>query len=451
MSQSKKQSQAEYLDKIEAALESGVSTELHRVLSDMHPADIADLLEAVPPNQRHAVWAQVNPEHIGEVLVEVAESVRVDLIQDLDDDALVQAVSSLDTDDIADLIPIFPDEVISRILFAMSQQDRQQLNAVLSYPDDTAGGLMNVDVVTIRADISLGVVLRYIRMHGELPEDTDKLFIVDKKGDLVGSILLSRLLTLDTDRKVSEVMDTEITSFGVLNPAKEVAAAFERYNLISAPVVDEGNRLVGRITVDDVVDVIREEADRSVMVPAGLREDEDIFAPVARSTRNRAVWLGVNLATAVLASWVIGLFEETIQKAVALAVLMPIVASMGGNAGTQTLTLVVRGMALGTVKHSNAKQVLARELMVGIWNSMIWAIVVGVVAVVWYKNYTLGLVIAMAMAINLVIAASAGVIIPLVIRRLGIDPALASGVALTTLTDVAGFLVFLGLAAIFLV
>lgn len=451
MSQSKKQSQAEYLDKIEAALESGVSTELHRVLSDMHPADIADLLEAVPPNQRHAVWAQVNPEHIGEVLVEVAESVRVDLIQDLDDDALVQAVSSLDTDDIADLIPIFPDEVISRILFAMSQQDRQQLNAVLSYPDDTAGGLMNVDVVTIRADISLGVVLRYIRMHGELPEDTDKLFIVDKKGDLVGSILLSRLLTLDIDRKVSEVMDTEITSFGVLNPAKEVAAAFERYNLISAPVVDEGNRLVGRITVDDVVDVIREEADRSVMVPAGLREDEDIFAPVARSTRNRAVWLGVNLATAILASWVIGLFEETIQKAVALAVLMPIVASMGGNAGTQTLTLVVRGMALGTVKRSNAKQVLARELMVSIWNSMIWAIVVGVVAVVWYKNYTLGLVIAMAMAINLVIAASAGVIIPLVIRRLGIDPALASGVALTTLTDVAGFLVFLGLAAIFLV
>jgi magnesium transporter len=451
VSQSKKQSQAEYLDKVESALESGVSADLHRVLSDMHPADIADLLEAVPPGQRHSVWAEVEPEHFGEVLVEVAESVRLDLIQDLDDDALVQAVSSLDTDDIADLIPIFPDDLISRILFAMSQQDRQRLNTVLSYPDDTAGGLMNVDVVTIRADISLGVVLRYIRMHKELPEDTNKLFIVDKRGSLVGSMLLTRLLTLDTDDKVSEVMDTEITSFGVLTPAKEVAAAFERYDLISAPVIDESNRLVGRITVDDVVDVIREEADRSVMAPAGLREDEDIFAPVARSTRNRAVWLGVNLITAILASWVIGLFEETIQKAVALAVLMPIVASMGGNAGTQTLTLVIRGMALGTVKHSNASQVLARELMVSVWNSVIWALVVGVVAVIWYKSYTLGLVIAMAMGINLVIAASAGVIIPLLIRRLGIDPALASGVALTTLTDVAGFLAFLGLAAIFLV
>ena len=451
MSQSKKQSQAEYLDKIESALESGVSAELHRVLSGMHPADIADLLEAVPPDQRHSVWAEVDPGQFGEVLVEVAESVRFDLIQDLDDEVLVQAVSSLDTDDIADLIPIFPDDLISRILFAMSQQDRQRLNTVLSYPDDTAGGLMNVDVVTIRADISLGVVLRYIRMHKELPEDTNKLFIVDKRGSLVGSMLLTRLLTLDTDDKVSEVMDTEITSFGVLTPAKEVAAAFERYDLISAPVIDESNRLVGRITVDDVVDVIREAADRSLMAPAGLCEDEDIFAPVARSTRNRAVWLGVNLITAILASWVIGLFEETIQKAVALAVLMPIVASMGGNAGTQTLTLVVRGMALGTIKHSNASQVLVRELMVSVWNSVIWALVVGVVAVIWYKSYTLGLVIAMAMGINLVIAASAGVIIPLVVRRLGIDPALASGVALTTLTDVAGFLAFLGLAAIFLV
>lgn len=451
MPQSHKHTKNNSLEKIQHALDSGEGGELHDILSEMHPADIADLLEAAPPDQRKEIWTRVDPQHAGEILVELADSVRPDLAAQLDDEALIEAARSLDTDDIADLIPTLSDEMISRILFAMSKQDRERLNTVLSYPEDTAGGLMDVDTVTIREDTTIGVVLRYLQTQDELPEHTDKLYVVDRENGLIGALLLSRLLTLDTKDKVADFMQTDVVKFSVLAPASEVAAAFERYNLITAPVVDESDRLVGRVTVDDVVDVMREEADHSVMAPAGLSEDEDIFAPVARSTRSRAVWLGVNLGTAILASWVIGLFEETIQKAVALAVLMPIVASMGGNAGTQTLTLVVRGMALGTVTHNNAKQVFMRELMVSVWNSAIWALVVGVIAVIWYQNYTLGLVIAVAMAINLVIAASAGVVIPLVVRKLGIDPALASGVALTTLTDVAGFLAFLGLAALFLV
>jgi len=446
-----KRSQSEYLEQVEAAIASEDNGALSATLAEMHPADIADLLEALPSGKRLLVWAQVSPGSAGEVLIELAESVRGDLVRGLDDKSLADAVQSLDTDDIADLIPIFSDEVISRILFAMSKRERQQLDTVLSYPDDTAGGLMNVDMVTIREDISVGVVLRYLRMHQVLPEFTNKLFVVNRNGGLVGELLLSKILTSDTDVVTSEIMLTDAVRFGVLTPASEVAAAFERYNLVSAPVVDDNGILVGRVTVDDVVDVIREGADQLLMAPAGLSESEDIFAPVARSTRNRAVWLGVNLITAILASWVIGLFESTIQKVVALAVLMPIVASMGGNAGTQTLTLVVRGMALGTITYSNARSVLMREIMVGMWNSLIWALVMGVVAVIWYKNYMLGLVIGMAMIINLIVAASAGVIIPLAARRLGIDPALASGVALTTMTDVAGFLAFLGLASLYLI
>jgi len=443
--------QADYLESVLAALETESAAALTEVVASMHPADIADVLEALAPSQRQQLWPLVSPESMGEVLAEVAEGVRPALLEVLDEAVLVQAVSRLDTDDIADLIPDLPEDVVSRLLFQLDKQEREQLDAVLAYPDDTAGGLMDANVLTVREDISLDVALRYLRQLGSIPTDTNKLFVVDRKGKLTGTLFLSSLLIEQPESKVNEVMRTEVVKFNVLTADTDVAAAFEKYNLITAPVVDEHNRLVGRITIDDVVDVIRDEADHSVMAPAGLRDDEDIFAPVGRSTRNRAVWLGVNLLTAFLASWVIGMFEHTIQKVVALAVLMPIVASMGGNAGTQTVTLVVRGMALGLVTDANARQVLVRELMIGVLNSMIWAIVVAIVAVLWFENSMLGIVIGLAMIINLVMAALSGVMIPIVVRKLGIDPALASGVALTTITDVVGFFAFLGLAALMLV
>ena len=447
----KAQEQTNYLVKILAALESEDSLKVQDILADIHPADIAGVLEGIPPEQRHSVWRQVDPETMGEVLVEVPEAVRSDLLEDMDHSALVTAVQGLETDDIADLLPELSAEVTAEILFFMDKQGRQRLDAVLSFPEDTAGGLMNVDAVTVRENITLQVVLRYLRLRGELPEYMNELYVVDRTHRLIGALQLAKILTTDPKLLVHDVMDEDTNKLTALMPDREVAAAFERYNLINAPVVDEDERLLGRITVDDVVDVIREEADHSVMAPAGLSEEVDIFAPVVRSARDRAVWLGVNLITAVIASWVIGLFEDAIEKVVALAVLMPIVASMGGNAGTQTVTLVVRGLAVGTITDANARGLLVRELMVGVLNSMLWALIVALVAIAWFHNLALGLIIAIAMIINLVFAALAGVAIPIAVRRLGIDPALASGVALTTVTDVVGFLAFLGLATLFLI
>ncbi len=432
------------------ALDADSSDAIRDVLDELHPADIGDLLESLPPEKRYLVLAEIPRFLIGETLMELPDSIRVDLVSEMAQADLVAAAQTLDTDDIADLIPDLPDEVIAQILSALGQQDRERLDAVLSFPEDTAGGLMNVDTVTVRENLTLEVVLRYLRGRGELPDDTNKLFVVDRKDHLIGNLYISKLLTTDSRRRVGAVMDREPVKFDALTTDNEVAAAFERYNLISAPVVDSENRLLGRITVDDVVDVIREEADHSVMAPAGLSEGEDIFAPVARSSRKRALWLGVNLITAVVASIVIGFFEDTIQKIVALAVLMPIVASMGGNAGTQTVVLVVRGLALGTITHGNTRQVLLKEMLVSVVNSLLWALVVALVAVAWYRDPMLGLVIALAMVINLMAAALSGVMIPILFRRVGIDPALASGVMLTAITDVVGFLSFLGLAAMLL-
>ncbi|MGE5241230.1 MAG: magnesium transporter [Bacteroidota bacterium] len=451
MAKPRRQKKPDHLKRVLAALEAGDAAQIREILSELHPADIANILEGLPVEPRATVWAQVDIQRMGEVLLELPEAVRVDLVRLMDDRSLVAAVHALDIDDIADLIPDLPDDVIAEILFALDKQDRQRLDAVLSYPEDTAGGLMNVDAVTVRENITLEVVLRYLRRRGELPEHTNQLFVVDRGDRIVGLLSVSRLLTTDAHTRVSRVMEREAVKFTALTPDREVAAAFERYNLISAPVVDENNRLLGRITVDDVVDVIREQADRQVMAPAGLSEEEDIFAPVARSSRRRAVWLGINLVTAIIASWVIGLFENTIQKMVALAVLMPIVASMGGNAGTQTLTLIVRGLAMGTISESNARRVLLRELMIGAVNGLIWALVVAVVAVLWFHQWLLGVLIGLAMIINLAFAALSGVAIPLLVRRLGVDPALASGVILTTVTDVVGFFAFLGLATLFLI
>ncbi len=432
------------------ALDADSNDAIRKVVEELHPADVGDLLESLPPDNRYRVLAEIPRFLIGETLMELPDSIRVDLVSEMDQADLVAAAQTLDADDIADLIPDLPDEVIAQILSALDQQDRERLDAVLSFPEDTAGGLMNVDTITVRENLSLEVVLHYLRGRGEMPDDTNKLFVVDRKDHLVGNLYISKLLTTDPRQRVGAVMDREPVKFDALITDNEVAAAFERYNLISAPVVDSENRLLGRITIDDVVDVIREEADHSVMAPAGLSEGEDIFAPVARSSRKRALWLGVNLITAVVASMVIGFFEDTIQKIVALAVLMPIVASMGGNAGTQTVVLVVRGLALGTITRGNTRQLLLKEMMVSVVNSMLWALVVALVAVAWYRDPVLGLVIALAMMINLMVAALFGVIIPIMLRRVGVDPALASGVMLTAITDVVGFFSFLGLAALLL-
>ncbi|MBI5783037.1 MAG: magnesium transporter [Gammaproteobacteria bacterium] len=451
MVKARKPKKPDHLKRVLAALEAGDTALVRGILAELHPADIARILEGLTPEPRATVWAQVDNQHMGEVLLELPEAVRGDLVKLMDDKALVAAARVLDTDDIADLLPDLSDEVIAEILFALDKQDRQRLDAVLSYPEDTAGGLMNVDAITVRENITLEVVLRYLRRRDELPEHTNQLFVVDRGDRVIGILSVARLLTSDAWMRVSQVMEREVIRFTALTPDKDVAAAFESYNLISAPVVDENNRLLGRITVDDVVDVIRAQADRQVMAPAGLSEEQDIFAPVARASRHRGIWLGINLVTAFIASWVIGLFEQTIQQVVALAVLMPIVASMGGNAGTQTLTLVVRGLAVGTISASNARRLLLRELMIGAVNGLIWALVVAAVAVWWYGNLVIGALIAAAMIINLAFAALSGVGIPFLVRRFGVDPALASGVILTTVTDVVGFFAFLGLATLFLI
>jgi magnesium transporter len=451
MAKARKPKKPDYLKQVLAALEAGDTAAARAVLSGLHPADISHVLEGLTPELRATVWGQVDIQRMGEVLLELPEEVRIDLVKQMDGQALVAAARVLDTDDIADLIPDLSDEVIAEILFALDLQDRQRLNAVLSYPKDTAGGLMNVDTVTVRENITLEVVLRYLRRRGELPEHTNQLFVVDRSDRVVGALPVSRLLITETRVRVSQVMERDIVKFTVLTPDKEIAEAFERYNLVSAPVVDENNRLLGRITIDDVVDVIRDLADRQVMAPAGLSEDEDIFAPVVRTSRKRAIWLGVNLVTAFIAASVVGLFEQTIAQVAILAVMMPIVAGMGGNAGTQTLTSVIRALALGIVSEANARRVLIKELMVGAFNGLVFALTVGLATILWHQNYLVALAITLAMVINLVMAALAGVTIPILVRKIGVDPAVASGVILTTITDVVGFFSFLGLATIFLI
>lgn len=432
------------------ALDEGEDDEINQLVTDLHPADIADLLEGLPPEDRIPIITRIDLNRMGEVLVEVAEGVERDLIREMDENILSKAVQTLDMDDIADIIPLLPDNVIADILYTVDKESRQDLNSLIAYPEDTAGGLMNVDTIHAREDISLEVVQRYLRLKATLPEYTDKLFIVDRENHLQGVLFLSSVLTTDSEKMVADVVDREPITFKPLTSEIDVADAFQRYNLISAPVISDDGVLLGRITIDDVVDVIQEHADRNVMVRAGLNEEDDIFQPVSQSTRKRALWLGVNLLTAFMASFVIGIFEATIEQLVALAVLMPIVANMGGNSGTQTLTIVIRGIGTGTINAANATRVLRKEFMVGSLNGILWALVVAVIATIWYQNIALGLIIGFAMIINLMAAAAAGVLLPLALDKLGIDPALAAGVALTTITDIIGFLSVLGLATIFL-
>jgi magnesium transporter len=438
------------LEILTAALHGGTADQVRQLLASLHPAEIGDLLESLPHGPREILWELVDAEDKGEALVEVNDEVRAGLIEEMETEQLVAITEGLDTDDLADLLHDLPGAVIHELLYSMDQQNRHRLEAVLSYPEDTAGGLMDMDVVTVRGNVSLDVVLRYLRLRGEIPDLTDSLIVVDRFDHYQGLLPLATLLTRDPDASVAEVMDTDVDGIPAAMEDDAVARLFEDRDLVSAPVVDHEGKLLGRITIDDVVDVIRDEADHSLMSMAGLDEESDIFAPAILSARRRSVWLGINLATAFLASWVIGLYEGTLEKVVALAVLMPIVASMGGIAGSQTLTIMIRGLALGQVGPSNSRLLMYKEILVSMMNSLIWSMVVAVVSMSWFQSTQIGLIIGAALAINLVCAALAGFSIPLALKRMGIDPALAGTVLLTTITDVVGFMAFLSLGTWYL-
>lgn len=421
------------------------------LLDDMHPAEIALLLESLPEPERITVWEMVSPELDGEVLTYVNDEVRTTLIREMDAQELVAAIEELDTDDLADILPEMPEEVIQQILTTMDAQHRQRLEAVLSYPEDSAGGLMNVDTITVREDITLDVVLRYLRWHGEIPETTDSLMVVDREGKYLGLLSLTDLLTRNPDLSVAEVMIRDVDGIEAHTHASDVAQLFEMHDLISAPVVDDEGKLLGRITIDDVVDVIREEADHSVLSMAGLRGEEGLFTNIRGSLRNRWAWIAVNLVTALVASRVIGLFEGSIEKIVALAALMPIVAGIGGNSGNQTITMIVRGLALGHVHRGNTRLLFLKELGIAMINGLIWGSILGVITYLLYGSVSLGLVMTGAMTLNLLLAAVMGVLIPLILEKLGRDPAEGSSVLITAITDSGGFFIFLGLATIFLI
>jgi magnesium transporter len=432
-------------------INNGTVSEVREKLLELHPAEIAHLIESLPQDLRESIRELIAPEIEGEVLIHLQEEIRARLISEMDESKLVEVAQTLDNDDLVDILVDFPDEVIPQVLDAMDEQRRQRVEAAMAFPEDTAGGLMNTDTITVRTDISLDVVLRYLRRLGAIPESTDSLFVVDREGAYLGAIRLTQLLISHPDQKVQDLLSKDIEGIDAFTPERDVATLFARRDLISAPVVNSEGKLLGRITIDDVVDVIREDADHSVMSMAGLSEEDDMFAPVITSSRRRTLWLGINLLTALLASWVIGNFEDTIEKLVALAVLMPIVASMGGIAGSQTLTIVIRGIAVGKISGGNAMRLLNKETLVGMLNGGIWALIVSGIAVLWFHDYQLGAIIGAAMLINLIVAAAAGATIPIVLQKLNIDPALAGGVMLTTVTDVVGFLSFLGLAALFIV
>jgi magnesium transporter len=435
---------------LRSALEQGTMRHGQRMINSMHPAEIASLIESLPPAKREIVWEFVDPEIEGDVLIELNEEVRAGLIGGMDAEELIAATEGMEVDDLADLIDDLPETLNERVLRSMDAQDRERLSAVLAFEEDSAGGLMNLDAVSVRPDVTLEVVLRYMRIRGELPDRTDRLFVVNRHDKYLGGLDITRLLTEEPERTVGEVMDSAVEGIAPETPAREVAKLFEDRDLVSAAVVSKDGRLLGRITIDDVVDVIREEADHSVMSMAGLTEDEDMFAGVLTSTRRRVIWLTINLATAIFAANVVGLFEATIEKVVALAVLMPIVASMGGIAGSQTLVLIIRGLALGQIEQTNARWLLIREVGVGLLNGALLATLVGIAAGLWFGTWAIGLIIFAALMINLCAAALAGVSVPLILKRLGVDPAIAGGVVLTTVTDTVGFASLLGLGTLFL-
>lgn len=425
--------------------------ELQQKLAELHPADVAYILEALPLEERLIVWNLVKADRDGEILLEASDAVRATLIADMAPEELVAATEQLDTDEIADLAPDLPEEVIEDVFQALSVEEREQLRAAMSYPEDSVGALMDFDMVTVREDVTIEVVLRYLRRLDELPDHTDQLFVVDRNEVLQGVLPIGRVLVTDPDRLVIDLMIVDAVRLKPHDDAEQAAQAFERYDLVSAPVVDDHGQLVGRVTVAAVVDFIRDQSDSEMLNLAGLREDEDIFSSVWKSAQNRWTWLAINLVTAFIASRVIGIFEGSIEKLVALAALMPIVAGIGGNSGNQTITMIVRAMALGQIQRANAKALLTKELLISLLNGLVWGGIFGVFAMLLYHSWALGLVMMAAMTLNLLVAASFGVFIPMLMHRFGRDPAVGSSVLITAITDSGGFFIFLGLATLFLI
>ena len=437
------------LDKLTLALDSGALVDVRRMLNGLPAAEIAHLLESSPPKFRNILWKMIEVDQEGEVLGELPDDLQAHFLSRMDAAEVATITEGLEDDDVADILQQLPDRVTWEVLNYMDHQDRARLESVMLYPDEVAGGLMNTDTITIRASLTLDVVMRYLRRHEEIPEMTDNLIVVNRSDQFIGVLPLRTLLVSEPSVSVREMMVTDIDPIPVDMPDDEVARLFEHNDWVSAPVVDDSGKLLGRITIDDVVDVIREDADHSFMSMAGLDEEEDTFASVGKAAPKRAIWLGINLITAFIAASAINMFQDTIDKVVALAVLMPIVASMGGIAGTQTLTVLVRGIAMGQVSKNNQNWLLSREVTIGLLNGIIWAAVVAVAASLWFDDWNIGLIIGAAMIINLVTAAFTGAALPLLLTRMNIDPALAGGVVLTTVTDVVGFVSFLGLATLF--
>lgn len=439
------------LQNLMTALEASEHDEAKHQIKELHPGEIALLFEAIQPKDRSILWPGIEISIQGEVLKEVSEDVQSQLIAEMSVESLVKATEKLDTDDLADIVPNMPESAVHSLLLTLDFKHRERLNTILSYPENSAGGLMNTDFITVRPDVSIRAVIRYLRLLKEMPVDTDQVFVVDRNFNYLGSLLITSLLTEDPGQLVEKFISNDFSKpVSADTDESEVALLFEQRNLISAPVIDEDNQLVGRITIDDVVDVIRDQAEHSVMSMVGLDEDEDVFAPIIQSSKKRSIWLGVNLITAFIAVYFIGLFEATLQQKIALAILMPVVASMGGIAGTQTLIIVTRGIATGKVTAANIRALINKEVAVSGLNGIIWSIVIGLITYYWFSDLLLSLIIALAIITNLVVAAFSGAFLPILLSRLRIDPALAGGVILTTITDVIGFVAFLGLAALFI-
>jgi len=439
------------LAKLDNAIDSVTLNQVRHTLNNLLPPDIAHQIETAPPKYRHILWELVDPDISGEVLQDLSDEIQLEFLKNMDGAEVASMTEGLNVDDIVDILQQLPNKVIPEVLKAMSAQDRQRIETILTYDEDTAGGLMDTEVITVRPDISVDVVLRYLRRFEEIPDITDNLFVVSRSDTFLGNLSIGKLLTSSSATTVREVMSSKVQAINVNLTNSEVAQIFQRYDLVSAPVIDQDGRLLGRITIDDVVDVIVEDAGHSLLAMAGLSNTEDTFSSVAKTAPRRAIWLGVNLITAILASSAISLFESTLDELVALAILMPIVASMGGVAGSQTLTVVIRGMALGRVERSNLNWLLSKEFAVGAINGLLYALIVGCVVSIWFQNWLMAVIIGLAMAINLMAAALAGTILPVLLRSLKVDPALAGPVILTTITDIVGFVSFLGLAAMYLI
>lgn len=425
-------------------------TELQQKLQQLHPADVAYVLENLPLKERQLVWDLLKIENYGAILLELSDSVRKTLIADMEDSEIMEVAEHLDTDEIADLVPDLPKDTVFKLMTALDSQDRDQVQSVLTFPEDTVGALMEFDMVTVREDVTLEIVLRYLRQRGELPARTNQLFVVDRSGKLTGLLLLRDLLTTSPETLVSSVMIKNPILFYTNEATREVAQAFERYDLISAPVINSHQQLVGCINIDAIIDFMNATSHKEMLNQVGLNDEEDIFAPVWQSAKNRWMWLALNLMTAFVASRVIGIFAGTIEKLVALATLMPIIASIGGNTGNQTIALMIRGLALNQINARNLQHLLIKEITISIVNGLVWGSVVGLFGYVLYQHYELSLVLLAAMLINLLIASLAGVFVPVVLYKLKYDPVMGSSVILTALTDSMGFFVFLGLATIFL-